>query len=170
MHREDLERLAIAIQRDLYHFALTLCGNEQDAADLVQDTFLKALKSHAGFRDGTNFRAWMFRIARNAFIDMARRRKFQANYDFEAEEVKDESIETEAKDITDALPDEISNAFRGLDPQSRAIVMLADIQRFSYKEISETLDVPIGTCMSRLFRARKKLQSLILQNRSKSRA
>lgn len=165
MSREEFDRLVVTSQSDLYHFALALCGNEADALDLVQDAVIKMLKNYKRFEMGTNFKAWAFRIIRNTFIDLTRRNKFRSTIEIEDESIQDD-VEVKSKDFKDVLSDEILKAFNKLDSQSRAILVLSDIQGFSYKEISETLDVPIGTCMSRLFRARRKLQSLIIESRA----
>jgi RNA polymerase sigma-70 factor, ECF subfamily len=155
----------------LYAAALRMTRNPADAEDLVQETFIRAYRGFPSFTDGTNLRAWLYRILTNTFINSYRakqRRPEQTDLDdvedlylykrlggLEAatmgrsaeDELMDMFTDTDVKDAIDALPE-----------QFRMAVLLADVEGFSYKEIAEIMDIPIGTVMSRLHRGRKALQ------------
>ena len=158
----------------LYSHALRLTKNPADAEDLVQETYLKGYKAFNSFKDGTNLRAWLFRILTNSFINAYRKKQRS----FDEQEVEDiEAINTLSSadyssnthlgiSAEDALferltDDEIQTAIDSLPGTYKAVVLLADVQGFSYKEIAEILDVPDGTVMSRLHRARAKLKDLL---------
>ena len=158
----------------LYSHALRLTKNPADAEDLVQETYLKGYKAFNSFKDGTNLRAWLFRILTNSFINAYRKKQRS----FDEQEVEDiEAINTLSSadyssnthlgiSAEDALferltDDEIQTAIDSLPSTYKDVVLLADVQGFSYKEIAEILDVPDGTVMSRLHRARAKLKDLL---------
>jgi RNA polymerase sigma-70 factor (ECF subfamily) len=158
----------------LYSAALRMTRNPSDAEDLVQETYLKAYRAFGSFKEGTNLKAWLYRILTNTFINSYRARKRrpeQTDIDdvedlylyrrlggLEAvnagrspeEEVLEHFTEAEVKAAVEALPE-----------QFRMAVLLADVEGFSYKEIAEILDIPIGTVMSRLHRGRKSLQKTL---------
>ena len=158
----------------LYSHALRLTKNPADAEDLVQETYLKGYKAFNSFKDGTNLRAWLFRILTNSFINAYRKKQRS----FDEQEVEDiEALNTLSSadyssnthlgiSAEDALferltDDEIQTAIDSLPGTYKDVVLLADVQGFSYKEIAEILDVPDGTVMSRLHRARAKLKDLL---------
>ena len=158
----------------LYSHALRLTKNPADAEDLVQETYLKGYKAFNSFKDGTNLRAWLFRILTNSFINAYRKKQRS----FDEQEVEDiEAINTLSSadyssnthlgiSAEDALferltDDEIQTAIDSLPETYKDVVLLADVQGFSYKEIADILDVPDGTVMSRLHRARAKLKDLL---------
>ncbi|HEX7094734.1 MAG TPA: sigma-70 family RNA polymerase sigma factor [Acidimicrobiales bacterium] len=162
---------AMPYMDSLYNAALRLTRNASDAEDLVQETYLRAYRGFGGFEDGTNLRAWLYRILTNTFINNYRAKKRRPD-ETELDEVEDlylyrklggleaatvgRSAEDELMDwFTDA---EVKEAVEALPEQFRLAVLLADVEGFSYKEIAEILDVPIGTVMSRLHRGRKALQ------------
>ncbi len=155
----------------LYSAALRMTRNASDAEDLVQETYLRAYRGFGGFEQGTNLRAWLYRILTNTFINTYRAKQRRPE-ESELGEVEDlylyrrlggleasqrgRSAEDELMDlITDS---EVKDAIEHLPEQFRLAVLLADVEGFSYKEIAEILDVPIGTVMSRLHRGRKALQ------------
>jgi RNA polymerase sigma-70 factor (ECF subfamily) len=155
----------------LYTGALRLTRNPSDAEDLVQETYLKAYRAYASFEEGTNLRAWLYRIMTNTFINMYRSKKRRPT-ETEFDDVEDlylyrrlggleaATASRSAEDellgwFTDA---EVKDAVDALPEQFRLAVLLADVEGFSYKEIAEILHVPIGTVMSRLHRGRKALQ------------
>jgi len=155
----------------LYTAAMRLTHNAADAEDLVQETYLKAYRAYGGFEEGTNLRAWLYRILTNTFINNYRSKKRRPD-ETDIEEVEDlylyrrlggleaaaagRSAEDELLDwFTDA---EVKEAVESLPEQFRMAVLLSDVEGFSYKEIAEILDIPIGTVMSRLHRGRKALQ------------
>jgi RNA polymerase sigma-70 factor, ECF subfamily len=155
----------------LYSAALRMTRNPADAEDLVQETYLKAFRGFGGFQEGTNLKAWLYRILTNSYINQYRAKKRRPD-ETELDEVEDlylyrrlggleaaqagRSAEDELMDwFTDA---EVKDAIESLPDQFRMAVLLADVEGFSYKEIAEILDIPIGTVMSRLHRGRKALQ------------
>jgi RNA polymerase sigma-70 factor, ECF subfamily len=155
----------------LYSAALRLTRNPSDAEDLVQETYLKAYRGFGGFREGTNLRAWLYRILTNTFINTYRAKKRRPE-ESELDEVEDLYLyrrlggleaATVGRSAEDELMDwftegEVKEAVEELPETFRLAVLLADVEGFSYKEIAEILDVPIGTVMSRLHRGRKALQ------------
>jgi RNA polymerase sigma-70 factor (ECF subfamily) len=155
----------------LYAAALRMTRNAADAEDLVQETYLKAYRGFGGFEQGTNLKAWLYRILTNTYINLYRARKRRPD-ESDLEDVEDlylyrrlggleaaaagRSAEDELLDIyTD---DEVKEAIESLPEQFRMAVLLADVEGFSYKEIADILEIPIGTVMSRLHRGRKGLQ------------
>jgi RNA polymerase sigma-70 factor, ECF subfamily len=155
----------------LYAAALRMTRNPADAEDLVQETYLKAYRGFGGFEQGTNLKAWLYRILTNTFINQYRSKKRRPD-ETDLGEVEDlylyrrlggleaaragRSAEDELMDFfTDS---EVKDAIEELPEQFRMAVLLADVEGFSYKEIAEILDIPIGTVMSRLHRGRKALQ------------
>ena len=159
---EAFARQALPWRGQLYATALRITGNPVDAEDLVQETYAKALAGFGGFQEGTNIRAWLARIALNAFLS-ARRRPIA--------EIPSDWVDTDrgharadfarsAEDVALArMPDTaLRDALSALPPQLRATVYLADAEGFKYAEIAEMTRVPLGTVMSRLHRARKRLR------------
>ncbi len=160
----------------LYSAALRMTRNPSDAEDLVQETYLKAFRGFGGFQEGTNLKAWLYRILTNTYINTYRAKKRRPD-ETELDEVEDlylyrrlggleaaqagRSAEDELMDwFTDA---EVKDALEALPDQFRMAVLLADVEGFSYKEIAEILDIPIGTVMSRLHRGRKALQKQLYE-------
>lgn len=163
--------LAMPYMGPLYSAALRMTRNPADAEDLVQETYLRAYRGFESFQEGTNLKAWLYRILTNTFINQyraAKRRPEQTDI----EDVEDlylyrrlggleaamagRSPETE---LLEGIPDaEVKEALESLPEQFRMAVLLADVEGFAYKEIADILDIPIGTVMSRLHRGRKQLQ------------
>ena len=168
--RERFERDALPILPSLYGAALRMTRNPQDAEDLIQETFLRAYRGFAGFTPGTNVKAWLYRILTNTFINSYRKRQREPVTVLEDEipdwylygtEQSEESAEAE---VLERMPDEdVKEALDALPEQFRMAVWLADVEGFSYKEIAEILDIPIGTVMSRLHRGRKALEERLRQ-------
>jgi RNA polymerase sigma-70 factor (ECF subfamily) len=165
------ERDVVPMLPNLYSAALRLTRNPTDAEDLVQETYLRAFRGFGGFEEGTNLRAWMYRILTNTFIN-AYRKKQREPVTVQDDEIEDwflydrlgsSGVEASAEaEVLDRLPDEdVQRALEALPEQFRMAVLLADVEGFSYKEIAEILDVPIGTVMSRLHRGRKGLQKAL---------
>jgi len=155
----------------LYSGALRMTRNRSDAEDLVQETYLKGYRSYHTFTEGTNLRAWMYRILTNTFIN-SYRKKQREPVTVQDDEIEDwylfdrlgaSGVEASAEaEVLDRLPDEeVQRALEALPEGFRMAVLLADIEGFSYKEIAEILDIPIGTVMSRLHRGRKALQKAL---------
>lgn len=156
----------------LNSFALKMTNDMDDAGDLVQDTLLKAFRFFDKFEKGTNAKAWLFQILKNSFINNYRKNSREPNrVDYEdvqnfyesikADEVKTTHYENDA--FSDVLDDEIAHALSLLPDDFRTIVFLSDIEGYTYEEISDFMDCPIGTVRSRLHRARKMLYTLLYQ-------
>jgi RNA polymerase sigma-70 factor (ECF subfamily) len=172
----DFAEEAMQYMPSLYSAALRMTRNPADAEDLVQETYLKAYRAFGSFQEGTNLKAWLYKILTNTFINSYRskkRRPEQAEID-DVEELylyrrlggleaaaAGRSAEEEVMDhFTDA---DVKAAVESLPDQFRLAVLLADVEGFSYKEIAEILDVPIGTVMSRLHRGRRALQKALFE-------
>ncbi len=149
----------------MYNFAFRLTLNEDDANDLVQDTYLKAFRFIDSFEKGTNAKAWLFRILKNSFInDFRRKSKQPSKVDYQEVETyyNSEEFEPEIEATTDLrnetvqelIGDEVANAINSLDVDFRIAIILCDIEGFTYEEMAKILDIPIGTVRSRLHRAR----------------
>jgi RNA polymerase sigma-70 factor (ECF subfamily) len=155
----------------LYSAALRMTRNPADAEDLVQETYLRAYRGFGGFTEGTNLKAWLYRILTNTFINRYRAKKRRPEEtDFDDVEdfylyrrlggLEEARAGRSAEDeLMDLFPEaEVKDAVESLPENFRLAVLLADVEGFSYKEIAEILDIPIGTVMSRLHRGRKALQ------------
>ncbi len=177
MPNPDARRFAILIEPHfdaLFRAAYRLARNRADAEDLVQETYLRAYRGFGGFREGTNVKAWLYRILTNTFINQYRAKKRRPDQ-VDLDDVEDfyifrrlgglEAADAERTAETEALEampdDEVKQALESIPEQFRMAVILADIEGFSYKEIAEILDVPIGTVMSRIHRGRRQLQKLL---------
>lgn len=172
---EDRDRLeqrfareAVPILGDMYAAALRLTRNPSDAEDLVQETYLRAYRGFDRFEEGTNIRAWLYRILMNAFINIYRKRQREPQtvpeddvpewYLYEKLGAEGAEASAEVK-VLESLPDQdVQDALAELPEQFRLAVLLADVEGFSYREIADILDVPMGTVMSRLHRGRRALE------------
>jgi RNA polymerase sigma-70 factor (ECF subfamily) len=151
----------------LYNFAYRLTQEADDAKDLVQDTYLRAYRFIDSFQQGTNAKAWLFRILKNSFINEYRKRKkepgkvdYQEVEAFYNSEDVDRQItpDLRVESLKDMMGDEISNALNALDVDFRTVIILCDLEGFTYEEMAKILDIPIGTVRSRLHRARQLLK------------
>ena len=172
--RANFERDALEHASRLYSAALRMTRNPADAEDLVQETFLKAYRGYDGFAEGTNLKAWLYRILTNSFINRYRKQQRRPR-EVELGEVEDlylyrriapldsdRAARSAEAQVFEALEGEhVRRAIDNLPAPFRMPVLLADIEGFSYKEIAAMLDIPIGTVMSRLHRGRKALQKLL---------
>jgi RNA polymerase sigma-70 factor (ECF subfamily) len=153
------EELAMPLFDSLYNFARWLVHNSNDAEDLVQETYLKALRSFASFQLGTNFRAWMFRILKNTFLSSCstlERRMTDAMVSREDEHELTVDTETPETILMNRSNSQlVQSAINDLPVHYREALLLCDVEGMSYQEIAEILSIPIGTVMSRLARARK---------------
>jgi len=161
----EFETLALPLLDALYNFACWLSGDAEEARDLVQETFVKALKGFGSFQEGTNFRAWMFRILRNTFLTsrtgLERRNTMQEDEDgFEESVVTHDTPELSL--IRKADTELVQQAIAQLPLMFREVLLLADIEEMKYQEVADALSIPIGTVMSRLARARKQVREHIL--------
>ncbi|WP_052005271.1 sigma-70 family RNA polymerase sigma factor [Gordonia malaquae] len=169
---ERFERDALPLLDQLYGGALRMTRNPADAEDLVQETFVKAFSAFASFREGTNLKAWMYRILTNTYINSYRKKQRQPAQ-YPTEEITDWQLAATAEhtstglrsaeiEALDALPDqEIKDALAQLPEDFRMAVYYADVEGLPYKEIAEIMDTPIGTVMSRLHRGRRQLRDLL---------
>jgi RNA polymerase sigma-70 factor (ECF subfamily) len=160
------EELAMPLFDSLYNFASWLVHDKTNAEDLVQDTYLKALRGFASFQPGTNFRAWMFRILRNTFLSsrstFGRRVTVQIDLGDDEPVLPATSSTPESLLIERSQENAVRNAIEQLPLIFREVVLLCDVEDASYREISEILSIPIGTVMSRLARARKAVRESVL--------
>jgi RNA polymerase sigma-70 factor (ECF subfamily) len=159
----SFEELAMPLLSQLYNFACWLAGDRSAAEDLVQETYLKAFRAFASFQQGTNFRAWIYRILRNTFLTTQAGLKATASLDHD----DDAPIEPEAADTPESIllardaQAKIRAALEELPVHHREIILLCDLEEMSYQEISQSLNIPIGTVMSRLSRARRAMRTLL---------
>ncbi|MCU7496015.1 MAG: sigma-70 family RNA polymerase sigma factor [Ignavibacteria bacterium] len=162
----DFEREALPHMNALYNFALRMTGSSDDADDLVQETLLKAFRFFDKFEKGTNCKAWLFRILKNSYInDYRKHSKEPSKVDYEDienfyENIKSSDVKSDhlVEDVyNNLLDDDISSAISSLPEDFRTVIILSDIEGFTYEEIADFVDCPIGTVRSRLHRARKML-------------
>ncbi len=167
----DFERDAMQYARQLYSAAMRMTRNPADAEDLVQETYLKAYRAYHTFQEGTNLKAWLYRILTNTYINKYRkdsRRPSEVDLGtvedmylyrrLGSEESAEAARTTEDRVLDGLVESDIKQAVEELPESFRMPVLLADLEGFSYKEIAEILDIPIGTVMSRLHRGRKAMQ------------
>jgi RNA polymerase sigma factor (sigma-70 family) len=152
----------------MYNFAYRLTNDEDDANDLVQDTYLKAFRFINSFQKGTNAKAWLFRILKNSFInDYRKKSKEPAKVDYQEvetvynsadEPTYDGTVDLRSETVQDLIGDEVAHALNSLPVDFRTVIILCDIEGFTYEEMAKILDIPIGTVRSRLHRARNLLK------------
>jgi RNA polymerase sigma-70 factor, ECF subfamily len=169
--RERFEREVLPLLPNLYSAALRMTRNPADAEDLVQETYLRAYRGFSGFEEGTNLRAWMYRILTNTFINSYRKKQREPvtvqEDDLDEwylfDKLGESGVEPSAEaEVIRSMPDEdVQNALEALPEGFRLAVLLADVEGFSYKEIAEILGIPIGTVMSRLHRGRRALEKAL---------
>lgn len=170
----DFQSRSVPYVDSLYNTAYRMTGNSQDAEDLVQETYFKAYKYYDKFEEGTNLKAWLFKILKNTFINNYRKKKLEPR-SVEFSEIEesferivrhdpdDQRLDPEAQYLSGVMDDGVKRALDSLPHDYRMVVVLADLEDFSYKEIAEILDCPVGTVMSRLYRGRKLLEKALLK-------
>ncbi len=170
---EAFDQLVGRYRTRVFGMIYNMVHNEQDAWDLAQDSFLKAWKSIARFRGQSSFYTWMYRIVMNVTIDWLRKKQVKGSGAEFNDEVQLREIDPASRTVpkADALPHErmvhgeirtrIDQAIAQLSPEHRAVILMKEIEDMQYHEIAEALDCSIGTVMSRLFYARKKLQNML---------
>lgn len=163
----QFEKEFMPLINSLYNFAYRLTLDEDDANDLVQETYLKAYRFFNSYEQGTNAKAWLFRILKNSFInDFRKKSKEPSKVDYQEVESFynsddiDENITTDLRveSLQDMIGDEVANALNSLAVDFRTIIILCDLEGFTYEEMAKILDIPIGTVRSRLHRARNLLK------------
>lgn len=165
--QQDFKSEMIPHLDSLYNFALRLTTDPIDAEDLVQDTIVKAFRFFNSYEKGTNAKAWLFRILKNSYINNYRKKSKQPHQvDYDEVSQYYETIRSEQSDTTDMedilyrdmLDDQVTRALQRLPEDFRTVVLLCDVEGFTYEEIANMLDVPIGTIRSRLHRGRNLLR------------
>ncbi|HEV2117459.1 MAG TPA: sigma-70 family RNA polymerase sigma factor [Terriglobales bacterium] len=161
----SFEELAMPLFAPLYNFAHWLTQNREEAEDLVQETYAKALKNFASFTPGTNFRAWIYRILRNTFLTSRTGMRAAATVPIEDENdefvLPSAAADPESLLLARADQEMIRGALEQLPLRFREIILLCDLEEMSYREIAATLGIPLGTVMSRLSRARTAMRELL---------
>jgi len=159
----SFEELAMPLFSQLYNFACWLAVDRAAAEDLVQETYLKAFKGFSSYQQGTNFRAWIYRILRNTFLTTQAGLKAMASLDSEEEGVPEPLTPETPESILLARGEQekIRAVLDALPVHYREIILLCDLEEMSYQEISQALGIPLGTVMSRLSRARKAMRALL---------
>jgi len=150
---DEFESAAMPYLSDLFRAAVRVIGNRSEAEDLVQEAYLQAWKSFDRFEPGTNCRAWLYKILFNV-IQHHRRRWYNNRTKIENDEVLMDTLGYEPPVQQDLSDEDVLAAFDKIPAQYREVVLLADVQEFTYKEVAETLAIPVGTVMSRLSRGR----------------
>jgi RNA polymerase sigma-70 factor (ECF subfamily) len=169
---ERFERDVLPMLPSLYGAALRMTRNPADAEDLLQDTTLRAYRGFASFREGTNLKAWLYRILTNSFINTYRKKQREPKTVDGPEDLDEwflfdrlgaQSVARSAEeDVLENIPDaDVKEALESIPENFRMAVLLADVEDFAYKEIAEITGVPIGTVMSRLHRGRKALEKAL---------
>ena len=170
--REAFRKEALTHMESLYNAALYMARSKGEAEDLVQETYLKAYRFWDRYKQGTNCKAWLFRILTNTFINRNRKkRRIFTDIDDAGAEVYASPMyhrsgfygTPESAYLKQLFPEHVREAVENLPENFRIPVILADLQDFSYKEIAEIMECPVGTVMSRLFRGRKKLQEALFE-------
>jgi len=160
------EDLAMPLFDQLYNFAHWLAQDRTEAEDLVQETYVKALKGFSSFQPGTNFRAWMYRILRNTFLTSRTGLKASATIPLDSEDAPELPAGPETPEtvlIEYSQSQILQTAIESLPLHSREVLLLCEVEEMSYQEIAETLSIPMGTVMSRLSRARRALREGLQQ-------
>ncbi len=173
----EFQALAFEHVDSLYNTALRMTKNALDAEDLLQDVYLRAFRFFHRFEKGTNFKAWIFKILTNTYINQYRKKinkpynvdleKIKYNYDDKEATVQTSAQESERLDYETLFDDEIKNALQQIPDEFRVVVLLADVESFSYKEVAKIIGCPIGTVMSRLSRGRKQLLNYLREYATK---
>jgi RNA polymerase sigma-70 factor (ECF subfamily) len=157
------EELALPLFDQLYNFAHWLTQDAHEAEDLVQETYIKALRGFSGFQLGTNFRAWIFRILRNTFLTSRTGLKSGTSVDEEVETLASPDPSPEAMLLDRAKRETVQQALAELPLPYREVLLLCEVEEMRYEEIAQVLAIPVGTVMSRLHRARKALRSRLTE-------
>lgn len=176
LDRKEFESLALEHIDALYRGALRMTSSPDEAEDLVQDVYVRAIRFYKQFQSGTNIRAWLFQILKNTYINRYRRKSRRPSHiafdepEFQSAETqaldfhKTEQETPEAEYFNRLTAEAIEKALSEIPERFRRIVVLSDVEGFSYKEIAEIEACPLGTVMSRLYRARRMLQRVLIED------
>jgi RNA polymerase sigma-70 factor (ECF subfamily) len=162
--QSDFAVLALPLLQPLYNFARWLSRDTHEAEDLVQEAYARALKGFAGFRPGTNFRAWMFQILRNAFLTSRTGKPVSVEIE-EDSEVFADTRTPETVLINTTTQQQIQHVLERLPAEYREVILLCDVEEMRYRDIAELLGIPLGTVMSRISRARRLLRGYLAEER-----
>ena len=166
MDRAFFEQLTMPLFDQLYNHACWLSGDRTDAEDLVQETYAKALKGFGAFAEGSNLRAWMYKILRNTFLTSrsglaAQKTGYLEDEDLKADEATTHELTPELVLLRSESEEAVFAALDSLPVGFREIILRCEVEEMSYREIAQVLDVPLGTVMSRLSRARAALRAAL---------
>ena len=167
------EKLVIEYEKSVYNIALRMTGNSEDASDMTQEAFIKAYNSLQSFRGDSKFSVWLYRIATNVCLDFLRSKSRKPTVSLSVEDNEGEEVQLDVADESQSpellldrqmTRESVRRGLETLSPEYRQILLLREIQGLSYDEISQTLGLEVGTVKSRIFRARKKLCTFLLQD------
>ncbi len=169
------EELIKSHQKRVYNIALKMTGNPDDAYDMAQEVFIRAYKSIANFRGDASFSTWIYRITKNVCFDELRKRKRRKTVSLDEEvemedgsvkrQIKDESADPEEIHERKVLKEKVRDALKELCQEHRFVLVLRDLQGYSYEEISQITECPVGTVKSRISRARAALKDIVLSKK-----
>jgi RNA polymerase sigma-70 factor (ECF subfamily) len=164
----DFNSAKLPYYDQLYKTALRMTRSVQESEDLLQETYLKAFRYYSGFEEGTNLKAWLFRIMKNNFINGYRKRKIQPPQ-VELDELRDSGdldglaeVSPETAALSEEMDNDVARAINALPHDYKMALLLVDIQGHTYQEVADILAVPVGTVMSRLYRGRTKVEKALL--------
>ena len=167
------EKLVLEYEKAVYGITQRMCGNAEDAADMTQETFIKAYNSLSSFRGDSKFSVWLYRIATNVCLDFLRSKSRKPTVSLSMEDDDGEEVELDIADESQSpekllerglTRDAVRRGLNALSPEYRQILLLREIQGLSYEEISDVLTLEVGTVKSRIFRARKRLCAFLLED------
>lgn len=167
------EKLVLEYEKNVYAIALRMTANPEDASDMTQEAFIKAFNSLSGYRGESKFSVWLYRIVSNVCLDFLRSRNRRPTVSLSVEDEDGEETEMDVADESQSpelllerslTRDSVRRGLDSLPPEYRQILLLREIEGFSYEEISQTLSLEVGTVKSRIFRARKKLCAFLISD------
>ena len=167
------EKLVLEYEKAVYGITQRMCGNAEDAADMTQETFIKAYNSLSSFRGDSKFSVWLYRIATNVCLDFLRSKSRKPTVSLSMEDDDGEEVELDIADESQSperllerglTRDAVRRGLNALSPEYRQILLLREIQGLSYEEISDVLTLEVGTVKSRIFRARKRLCAFLIED------